>query len=112
MRTFETGAKRDSDNDKLDYDGFLSPYVLRRFAKYMHEHRVCADGSQRASDNWQKGIPRTVYMKSAWRHFMSVWHWHRLELATGVDASQPLEDSLCALLFNIMGYLHEVLNRE
>jgi hypothetical protein len=39
MREFTTGATRNLDEDKHDYEGFLSPYVLRRFAAYMHEHR-------------------------------------------------------------------------
>jgi hypothetical protein len=39
-----TGATRNLDEDKLDYEGFLSPYVLRRFAAYMHEHRKTPDG--------------------------------------------------------------------
>ena len=105
MRQFDTGATRDTDEGKLDYEGFLSPLVLQRFAEYMHEHRVQADGTLRASDNWQKGIPLEAYMKSGWRHFMDWWTWHRSEF-------QPLdegEDALCALLFNVQGYLHELL---
>ena len=54
MRTFDTGATRDSDNDKLDYEGFLSPLVLRRYAEYLHKHRKQSDGKIRTSDNWQK----------------------------------------------------------
>ena len=105
MRTFETGATRDTDEGKYDYEGFLSPLVLRRYAEYMHKHRKQADGKIRASDNWQKGIPTEQYMKSMWRHFMEVWVLHRLR------ASEPIHDDmteiLCALLFNVMGYLHE-----
>lgn len=106
MRTFETGATRDTDEDKLDFEGFLSPRVLQRFAEYMHHHRKQADGQLRASDNWQKGIPREAYMKSMWRHFMDVWMMHR-----SVDSVNPLvlEDALCAMLFNVQGYLHELL---
>ena len=52
MRTFDTGATRDTDSDKLDFDGFLSPLALEAFAEYMHRHRQVADGSLRASDNW------------------------------------------------------------
>ncbi len=101
MRTFDTGATRDGDANKLDYEGFLSPIVLRRFAAYMHKHRVQPDGGLRDSDNWQKGIPLDAYMKSMFRHFMDVWAAHR-----GFDAPS-MEESLCALLFNVQGYFHE-----
>lgn len=105
MRTFETGATRDSDENKYDYEGFLSPFVLKRFAEYMHKHRIQADGTLRASDNWQKGIPREQYMKSMWRHFMDVWEAHRMGWS---DDTQ--EEALCALLFNVMGYMYEMEN--
>jgi hypothetical protein len=106
IRTFETGATRDTDEGKLDYEGFLSPRVLQRYARYMHEHRKQSDGSLRASDNWQKGIPPDQYMKSMFRHFMEVWWLHRkLPPTVGVT----LEQALCALMFNVMGYLHEHL---
>jgi hypothetical protein len=61
----------------------------------------------RDGDNWQKGIPLDVYMKSMWRHFMDVWTMHRGLDDFGAQAS--LEESLCAVLFNAMGYLHELL---
>jgi hypothetical protein len=66
MREFETGATRNPEEGKLDYEGFLSPLVLECYAKYMHEHRLQSDGKLRDSDNWQKGIPKEVYMKSGW----------------------------------------------
>lgn len=105
MREFATGATRDTDQDKYDYEGFLSPAVLTRFAEYMHHHRKQADGNLRDSDNWQKGIPKDAYMKSAFRHFIDLWTLHRGGKSEGVT----LEDTLCALLFNIQGYLHEEL---
>ncbi len=106
MRQFETGATRDSDDDKFDYEGFLSPHALRRFAEYMHKHRHQADGKLRASDNWQKGIPLRQYMKSAWRHFMDLW------LALRADDWDNAEESACALLFNVQGILHELRVRR
>lgn len=101
---FETGATRDLDDNKYDFEGFLSPLVLERYAQYMHQHRKQADGQLRASDNWQKGIPKDAYMKSGWRHFFAWWAGHR--------KGQIIEDDLCALLFNIMGYLHEHLKQD
>lgn len=107
MRRFGTGATRNSEDGKYDYEGFFSPLVLRRRAEYMHKHRVQADGTLRDSDNWQKGIPLEVYMKSLWRHFMDVWLLHR-----GYNAEQDLEESLTAMSFNVEGYLHELLKER
>ena len=108
MRTFETGATRDTDTNKIDYEGFLSPLVLERFGQYMHENRIQSDGQIRDSDNWQKGIPLTAYMKSLWRHFMVLWTGHRMDIVN----DKVMEDTLCALLFNIQGYLHEYLRNK
>jgi len=104
VRTFNTGATRSAEEGKHDYEGFLSPLALERFAEYMTKHRVQADGSLRASDNWQKGIPLDSYCKSAFRHFFEFWKAHR-----GLPVKEDIEESLCALLFNVQGYLHEYL---
>jgi hypothetical protein len=104
VRTFDTGATRDLDVSKLDYEGFLSPLVLERFAQYMHANRFLRDGSMRASDNWQKGIPPEAYMKSGFRHFFDWWKEHR-----GHETGEGIELAICGLLFNAMGYLHEHL---
>ncbi len=104
MRTFDTGATRNLDENKLDYEGFLSPLVLERYAQYMHKHRKQADGVLRESDNWQKGMPIKEYMKSLWRHVMDVWRQLR-----GLPGEDEIEDSLCATIFNSSGMLHELL---
>lgn len=108
MRTFETGATRDTDDSKYDYEGFLSPLVIERFGQYMHTHRFQADGSVRGSDNWQKGMPKASYIKSLWRHFMDLWRLHRGLSAEGVT----VEEACCAMLFNLQGYLHETLKEK
>lgn len=107
FRVFETGATRDLDGSKLNYEGFLSPLVLRRFAEYMNKNRTMADGSVRSGDNWQKGMPLESYMDSGWRHFWDWWANHR-----GVEAGVDIEEALCAVLFNVQGYLHEVLKEK
>lgn len=107
-RTFDTGAKRNAEAGKLDYEGFLSPYVLERFAQYLNKHRKMEDGSLRDSDNWQLGIPRPVYMKSLWRHFLDMWKQHR----QGVLWGEAFEDAICGVMFNAMGYLHEMLKAK
>lgn len=106
-RIFDSGATRDTADNKFDYEGFLSPYVITRFAAYMHENRKMKDGSMRESDNWQKGIPVDQYMKSAFRHFMMMWLLHR-ENAVDVD---DFIEAACGVLFNVMGYMHEVLKK-
>lgn len=60
MREFRTGATRDNDEGKYDYEGFYHPLVVKRFGQYMDKHRKQADGKLRDSDNWQKGIPKEI----------------------------------------------------
>jgi hypothetical protein len=111
MREFSTGATRDNDTTKNDYEGFLSPLVLERYGNYMTKHRKQADGQLRDSDNWQKGIPKDVYMKSMWRHFLDVWFIHRGYKRFDKQRNEDitLDEAICALLFNVMGYLFEIL---
>ena len=102
LEVFETGANRDAEGEKLDYEGFFSPLVLERFAQYMHACRKLPDGTIRDSDNWQLGIPKWRYVKSLVRHTFDLWlHWRRTGLV-----NQTL---VCASLFNAMGLLHESL---
>jgi hypothetical protein len=109
MREFSSGATRDSDTDKLDPEGFFSPEVIVRFSEYMNKHRHQADGKTRTSDNWQKGMGKDVFMKSAWRHFLDWWCLHR-----GVKApsSNDIEETICAVIFNAQGYLYEILKNK
>jgi len=106
MRTFDSGATRDDDEEKYDYEGFLSPLVLERYAKFMHKNRIQSDGETRSSDNWQKGISLSCYMKSLVRHVIELWLAHR--------STKPglKEDIACAIMFNVMGYLHELLKNH
>jgi|TARA_R110000823_G_scaffold229911_1_gene356813 hypothetical protein len=108
MREFNTGATRDTDEGKHDYEGFLSPLVIERYAEYMTKNRIQSDGAIRASDNWQKGMPVDAYMKSGWRHFMDWWKLYR----SNVAPAEKMEDALCALMFNVMGFLHEYLQNK
>jgi hypothetical protein len=111
IRTFETGATRDTDADKYDYEGFLSPLVVERYGRYMHKHRTQSDGTLRASDNWQRGIPREQYMKSLFRHVIDLWQHHRAGngFTQNGQRFEAIEDLCCAVMFNVMGYLHEYL---
>ncbi len=105
IRTFDTGANRDTDEGKLDYEAFLSPLVLERYAQYLHEHRTLPDGTIRDGDNWQKGMPLAEYMKSGWRHFKDWWTIHR-GWRPGTTRDKRLEDAICGVIFNASGYLH------
>ena len=107
MRKFDTGATRNDDKNELDFEGFYHPSVMKAFAEYMHENRIQADGKVRDGDNWQRGIPKNAYMKSGFRHFFDWWCEHR-----GMKSREGLIRALCGLLFNVQGYLFEVLREE
>lgn len=111
IRTFDSGATRDSDESKPDYEGFICPLALRRYADYMNRHRVQSDGNLRPSDNWQKGIPTDQYMKSMLRHVMDAWTINRGYPVLDAKDGHPvyMDEALCAILFNAFGYLHEIM---
>lgn len=115
-RQFLTGATRDGDTNKLDYEGFISPIVWVRFAEYMHKCRlrnIPAGETIRASDNWQKGIPLDQYVKSGLRHAIEWWLMHRGYPAKDEKGTiLDLEEVLCAILFNVQGYLFELLESK
>lgn len=104
MREFDTGATRDDDTDKLDFEGYLSPNVLWAFGEYMRKHGQTPNGP-RASDNWQKGMPLDAYMKSLLRHVMDLWLVHR----GCVGREEDVNEILGGILFNTQGYWHESL---
>lgn len=116
VRQFKTGATRDTDQGKLVYTGFLNPFVTKRFAEYMHKHRQQSDGSLRAPDNWQKGIPRQAYMESLGRHVEEIKQLH--EAMRGHDPAawgqQPnnneaILETLMAVIFNAQGMALEIM---
>lgn len=105
-RTFESGAVRDTDSDKYDYDAFLDPRVLVEYARYMHRHRQMPDGTVRSGDNWKAGFPLDSYIKSLLRHVIDLWLLH-----SGYESRRPetdelvsMDDALGGVLFNVMGY--------
>ena len=110
MRKFKTGATRDTEEGKNDYEGFLSSLVIRAYGKYMTKHRKQADGKLRDSDNWQKGFGDKhfdVCMKSLWRHFLDVWKEHR-----GFKSRDGLGDALMGSLFNNIAYANEYFKEQ
>lgn len=113
IRKFDSGATRDTNKNKLDFEGFFSPEVLERRAQYMNKHRVQSDGNLRDSDNWQNLFGPDhfkVCIKSSSRHYQDMWKLHR-----GIPAFDEkgnvvnLEDAICALMFNCEAYLLKIL---
>ena len=112
IRTFSSGATRDTAKGKLSYVKALSPIVLQRYVQYLDGHRKQPDGSMRDFDNWKQGIPEETYLDGLGRHFVAAWL-----LAQGFSAEDnhgpvTLEDTLCAILFGASGLLHELLMKK
>lgn len=105
VRTFASGATRDTSDGKLDFEAFFSPLVLLRYAEYMHKNRTRSDGTLRDGDDWQQGMDHDEYMKSLQRHNMDAWLIHR---GYPDDAREDIVTALCGIIFNAMGYLHEI----
>lgn len=108
MRRFDSGATRDTDEGKLDFEGALSPLVLWAFASYMQGHSVMPDGSVRSADNWQKGFPEDVLMKSLLRHVMDLWLLHRGNAVRRPEDGKEVtwEDAMGGALFNLQALWH------
>lgn len=109
MRSFNTGATRDTSEGKLDFDGFLHPDFLEQFAKYMNMHRLQSDGNLRNSDNWQKGIPTEICRKSLWRHFFEAWTIMRrhTDLDTGMMRAMGRENFI-DMMAGLMGQVFNI----
>lgn len=119
VRQFSTGATRNLDHNKLDYEGFNCPMAQRAFAEYMHGHRKQADGTVRDSDNWQKGMGFDVYAKSLVRHVHDFHCLHRGWAIPRPEDGKPMTpddehklELLCAIWFNVQGYIHELLKAK
>jgi len=112
VRVFSTGATRDTSADKLNYVKALSPIVLQRYVQYLSKHRLQPDGKMRDFDNWKKGIPCEEYLDSRVRHEIAVWLLSEGFPAEDNHGPVNVEDSLCAIIFNAMGELFEVLKEK
>ena len=97
-RKFESGAQRDSDEDKEDYIESISWITLQRYAKYMKTQE-----GKYGRGNWKKGIPVAEYEKSLMRHIQKY-------LANKYDDAnlEPDIDHLSAAFFNLQGLIHEL----
>ncbi len=110
LRTFDTGATRDTAEGKLEPWGFTSALVEKAYSEYMHSHRTQTDGTLRDSDNWKKGIPFNEYKKSLSRHVLDL----RLIFEGFPEEAreQDLVRVLCAVKFNVDGLLFEYLKAQ
>jgi len=112
MKYFKTGAYRDGSDNKLDYEGFISPLVEESYANYLHKHRKQSDGKYRDSDNWQLGIDIKNYQKSLVRHLFQAWKtWRGYKAYDDRGELVTLEDALNGVKFNVNGYLFELLKK-
>lgn len=118
IREFNTGATRDTAEDKFCYEGFLSPLVVKAFGAYMHKHRKQSNGELREPDNWQKGFGNTeddvkghcnTCIDSLYRHFMDLWLIHR---GYEKESRESIDDAICGIMFNIMAYYHKLLEER
>ena len=111
VRQFSTGATRNQSTNKTNPAKAISPLVLQRYAEYMAAQRIQKDGTRRADDNWQKGMPLDSFMESGMRHFLHWWTLHQGNDCTSEDDghSVDVEEACCALMFNVMGFLHETI---
>ena len=80
----------------------------------MHAHRSLPDGSLRDSDHWQLGIPKGKYVKSLVRHTFDLWRIWRGGRVIDKDCGRAVDirELCCAVMFNVMGLLHELLRED
>jgi hypothetical protein len=99
VRTFATGATRDTAEGKTVPWRYGSAVVDHLFASYMQGHQKQSDGQLRAGDNWKKGFGIDVLDDCLSRHIQD----YRLhaeghpELAREADIIQVL----LAVKFNV-----------
>jgi|SRR5690606_29218138 len=112
LRMSESGAIRNSDVGKINYQGALSPLILEAYGKYIEKHSLLPDGTRRNNKNWQKlfGTPeehRQVCIESAWRHFIDLLMEH-----DGYESRDGIDEALGGLMFNIQAYWFSILKER
>jgi hypothetical protein len=89
IRTFGTGAVRDSNKGKSRPD-LISPYFTNRLGFRL------AYGIEKGygENNWKRGIPNEAFLESLERHLVAY------------KMGKTDEDHAAAIAFNIMGIIH------
>jgi hypothetical protein len=102
VRTFKTGAIRDTEDGKLDFIETISWTAFARYAKYMTGKK-----QKYGSGNFKKGIDIDAYERSLLRHI----HKYLVNKYEGGDEEKG-EDHLSAIIFNTFGIMHEEERNE
>lgn len=87
-RNFSTGAKR-SDDAGRPLPALISPYFLEELGSLLAEGKELY-----GARNWEKGIPTSSWMQSAFRHFISLMK------------GETDENHAVRVAFNMMGLIH------
>lgn len=91
MKKTAKGMYREQKSDKLNYLSYFTPYTMERYAIHMKKAEKVHGRA-----NWKKGgYPQEEYLESAMRHLMLLW------------ANDSTEDHAAAIIFNMLGYMHE-----
>lgn len=98
-REFASGAKRDTNEGKVDFRAILSPAALQMFGDYMVRHNTMREGEKRSQDNWKKGMPLDSFIESFFRHT------HELHAALERDDQWEIEEAMCGCFFNLQGMM-------
>lgn len=96
ITTFKSGAIRDNQEGKPDFNETISWTAFNRYAKYMTGKKA-----KYGAGNFKKGIPTSSYVASMLRH---VDKWMRNTYENGQDELN--EDHLSAIVFNVFGIMH------
>jgi len=97
VRTFKTGAIRDTEDNKFDFIETVSWTAFDRFAGYMTGKK-----KKYGAGNFKKGIDIESYERSLMRHISK---YLRNKYENGNDEKE--EDHLSAIIFNVFGIIHE-----
>lgn len=93
-RQFDTGAQRDTDENKLRMSLVPHDELNRVLKRYL-------DGADKyGANNWKNGMPLSVYYDSAQRHLMKWWQ------------NMDDEDHAAAVIWNMLGAMWTEKNKK